>query len=111
MDLLSLNQRLHYHEKNRRAQAIKNAAITMTRYARVPRLQRAFIVVEYQPPDKRHRDADNPIASAKPAIDGIVKAGVLDDDECPRYVTGVYCTIGQQYPQGRLVLKVSEVPA
>jgi hypothetical protein len=43
-------------------------------------------------------------------LDGLVAAGVIEDDECPRYVTGVYCTIGQQCPGGRLVLKVSEVP-
>lgn len=109
--LLSLNQRLHFHERNRRSQVIKTAAWGMARQQRIPRLERAFIAVEYQPPDRRHRDADNPIVSAKAAIDGLVLAGCLEDDECPKYVVGVYATIGPIFPKGRLVLRVSEVPS
>jgi Holliday junction resolvase RusA-like endonuclease len=77
--------------------------------AKVPHLERVSIVVEYQPPDRRRRDADNPAPSAKACIDGIVAAGVLTDDACPRYVTEIRCTIGEQYPRGRLVLQITEV--
>ena len=109
MELLSLNDRLYWRERYNRAQVIKDAACVMARHAKVPPLGRAWIAVEYQPPDRRHRDADNPVASAKAAIDGIVLAGCLPDDECPLYVAGVWCTIGEIYPRGRLVLHLTEL--
>jgi hypothetical protein len=112
LKLLSLNGREHWSERARRAEALKKAAWAVTLQARVPRLERASIIVEYQPPDYRRRDADNTCAaSGKAAIDGIVLAGVLIDDECPRYVAGVHCTIGSVYPKGRLVLHLTEVAA
>jgi len=111
LELLSLNDRLHWRERHRRYQDIKEAACVMARQAKVPRLDRAWITVEYQPPDRRHRDADNPMAASKAAVDGIVLAGCLVDDECPRYVTGIWATIGPVYPKGRLVLHVAEVIA
>ena len=43
--------------------------------------------------------------------DGIVMAGVLEDDECPRYVAGIWCTIGEIFPRGRLVLHLTELAA
>jgi hypothetical protein len=108
--LLSLNQRLHWAERNRRAQALKKAAWAMALNRKVPHLERASVVVEYQPPDRRHRDADNAAtASGKPCIDGLVAAGVLNDDECPRYITSVAYTVGAPFPKGRLVLHVTEV--
>ena len=112
MDLLSLNRRMHWAEKNRRTRELKKAAWAITRMNLIPHLERASIAVEYQPPDRRHRDADNAgTASGKACIDGIVAAGVLDDDECPRYVTDVRYTIGPVFPRGRLVLHVTEVAA
>jgi hypothetical protein len=111
MKLLSLNGREHWSERNRRAQALKKAAWAMALQAKVPRLNRASIVVEYQPPDRRHRDAENTCAaSGKAAVDGLVAARVLPDDECPRYVAWIRYTIGVQFPRGRLVLYVTELP-
>jgi hypothetical protein len=109
MPLLSLNDRLGWRERYERGQVIKTAACVVARQAKVPRLERARIAVVYQPPDRRHRDADNPSAAAKAAIDGIVLAGCLPDDECPRYVAGIWCTIGEIFPRGRLVLHLTEL--
>lgn len=44
-------------------------------------------------------------------IDGIVEAGVLPDDACPRYVEAIEDTVGEPYPRGRLVLHIAEVAA
>lgn len=109
LEMLSLNDRLHWRERHKRGEVIRNAACWAARMAKVPQLPRAGVVIEYQPPDRRHRDADNPIAAAKAAIDGLVIARCLPDDECPRYVTGIYCTIGEIFPRGRLVLRITEV--
>ena len=113
LPLLSLNGREHWAARHRKTQALKDAATVMARQARLPRLQRVSVVAEYQPPNlRRRRDAENTCApSAKACLDGIVAAGVLEDDECPRYVTGIFCTIGEPYPKGRLVLHLTEVEA
>ncbi len=110
LKLLSLNGREHWSERARRTEALKKAAWAMTLKAKIPRLERVSIVVEYQPPDMRRRDAENTCAaSGKAAIDGIVAAGVLEDDACPQYVAGIECIIGEVYPRGRLVLHLTEV--
>ena len=111
LKLLSLNDRGHWAARYRRSQALKKAAWAMALQAKIPRLERVSVAAEYQPPDRRRRDADNPVASVKAAIDGIVAAGVLPSDESPRYVTSVTCTIGETFPLGRLVLHLTEVTA
>ena len=105
LKLLSLNDRLHWAAANSIKQELKKAAWAMALHDKVPRLDRVFVAAVYQPPpDWRERDGDNPVISVKACIDGIVAAGILPSDACPRYVTGVYCTIGEPFPAGRMVL-------
>ena len=112
MKMLSLNQRLHWAEKNRRGAELRKAAWAMAISRRVPHLDRISVLVEYQPPDKRHRDADNVgPPSGKYAIDGLVAAKIILDDESPRYVADIQYEIGPVYPHGRLVLHLTEVTA
>ncbi len=106
--ILTLNGRQHWRARNELGQVIKDAAIIMTRKAKVPRLGRVAITAEYRPPDRRRRDADNIAAAVKYAIDGITAAGVLKGDDY-RYVASVTCTLGEPCPRGQLVLHVSEV--
>jgi hypothetical protein len=108
IQILSLNDRAHWAARNRHGQVIRDAAIIMTRKAKVPHLERVTITAEYRPPDRRYRDADNISAGVKYAIDGIVAAGVLKGDD-KRYVARVSCEIGEPVPRGQLVLRVTEV--
>lgn len=113
LPLLSLNDRKHWAASQVIGQQIKKAAWAMARSmvpATAPPLERVTVTVEYQPPDKRRRDADNLAASGKPAIDGLVLAGVLPDDNS-EHVTAVHYTIGPVCPRGRLVLHVRELEA
>lgn len=108
--LLSLNDRHHWTVRGKRAKALREAAWALARQQRIPALERASIIVEYRPPDRRRRDHDNlPIASGKHAIDGIVQAGVLKDD-CAPYVVSVTGCIGAVTPKGQLLIHVTEVP-
>jgi hypothetical protein len=112
LKLLSLNGREHWAERHRRSEALKKAAWALALQARIPRLERVSVVAEYQPaPVRRRRDADNPMPSVKACLDGIVAAGVLADDECPRYVSEITARIGEIYPRGRLVLHLTELAA
>ena len=111
MELLSLNDRCHWSTRYKRSQALREAACWLARKERIPPLERAAVVVEYQPPGRsRRRDADNvPAASGKHCIDGIVDARVLPDDDSPEHVASVICRIGEPFPLGRLVLHITEV--
>ena len=109
--MLSLNSRYHWAERRRRTEQLKNDACQTARSLKIPRLERVTIVVEYQPPDRRRRDADNAAtASGKPCIDGLVLAGVLEDDDSAHVLSVTY-RIGEIYRLGRLILHVTEVPS
>jgi Holliday junction resolvase RusA-like endonuclease len=112
MRLLSLNGRQHWAQRNRATQVIKQAAWAVAKQARVPRLERAEITVIYRPPDRRRRDAGNLAASGKAAIDGLVLAGVLADDDSSHLIREEY-EIGDLCPlrRGRLVIRIREAGA
>lgn len=109
LPLLSLNDRRHWAAAQLITQQIKKAAWACARAAHAPALQRAAITVEYQPPNtSRKRDPDNLAPSGKAAVDGLVQAGVLPDDNS-EHVTAVRYQIGPVFPRGRVVLRVREV--
>lgn len=108
LPMLSLNDRKHWAARNAAAQALKKAAWATALAAKAPRLERAEITVEYQPPDRRRRDPDNLAPAGKALIDGIVIANVLPGDDS-RHVTAVRFEIGPLHPRGRLILHVREI--
>jgi crossover junction endodeoxyribonuclease RusA len=105
LPLLNANQRLHWAVRNRHTQDIKDHAWARAKQAKVPVLGRVAITVEYQPPDRRRRDADNLAPTGKAAIDGLVLAGVLPDDDS-KHVTAVSYQIGEPFPFGRIVIRI-----
>lgn len=112
LPLLSLNGRDHWAKRNRITQDIKDAAWAMAMRAavagKVPAFQRAEITVTYQPPDKRRRDPDNLAPTGKAAIDGLVLAGILPDDNS-KHVAAVRYEIGPVHPRGRIVIRIREI--
>ena len=70
-----------------KAEAIRGYRRTACMYALValgrnPKPRWTFSRVEYEfhLPDRRRRDIDNLVAASKPALDGLVDAGILADD-------------------------------
>lgn len=109
LPLLNANQRLHWAVKNRRAQDLKRAAWAASKNGKVLSTDKASITVEYQPPDRRRRDADNLAPTGKACIDGLVLAGVIPDDD-HTHVTSVSYTIGPVCPRGRVILHIRTEP-
>ncbi|MFC6883380.1 hypothetical protein [Actinomadura yumaensis] len=116
---MNANDRLHWRPRNDRTQAIKDAVIVLVRQQRLPRLERARIICHYRPgPRQRRRDPANWAPSAKAAVDGLVAAGVLDDDDHTR-VVGPDMRLGPVDEEarrrgtryGRLALTIVELPA
>lgn len=108
LTLLNANRRMHWARRAELTRNIRAASFACVKSAKVPRLRRAQIVVEFRPPDRRRRDVHNLYPSAKAAIDGLVDAGVLPDDS-DRYLVGPDMRAGEVAPLARLVLHITEL--
>lgn len=108
MQLINANKPMHWHTKAKLIKEVRATTAILARAAKLPRLQRASVVVEYRPPDKRRRDVHNLYPTAKAAIDGLVDAGVLPDDN-DHHLLGPDMRRGQHEPLGRLVLHITDM--
>lgn len=83
---LTLNQRGHWAKYNGPRADLRQLGLLLARQQRIPHLTHIHTRLAWRPPDNRRRDEDNIILTAKPLWDGLVDAGVVDDD------TSVYMT-------------------
>lgn len=76
------NARTHWATRARKTRAVRHRVAATARAARMPHLDRAALTVTVATPTARRFDPHN-IASTvlKAAIDGLVDAGVLPDDD------------------------------
>lgn len=77
---LSLNDRDHWAVKARKNREVRSAVALAARAMKVTPAPHIHIALEYRPRDVRRRDPDNLWATAKPAVDGLVDAGIVEDD-------------------------------
>lgn len=81
---LSLNYRLHWAEKNRRTELVRDCVHWQA--AKHGSHTHVTVALHYATGDRRHRDQDNLVATLKPAIDGLVRSGLIPNDT-PEHVT------------------------
>jgi crossover junction endodeoxyribonuclease RusA len=87
--LLNDNQRLNKWRKAEYIDLIRKASGFAARAAKVPALQRIHVFYVVHPkPGIRRRDPGNWSPTAKAAIDGLVDAGVVPDDNSERVLGG-----------------------
>ncbi|MFF5784218.1 hypothetical protein ACFY8P_04515 [Streptomyces sp. NPDC012693] len=121
LKLLNANQRLHYRVRAEATDRIRSAAMNACsedptmRAALVlagsqPLLHHAYILGVLHPPSRRRADPANWYPSFKAAVDGIVDAGVLEDDDHTRLV-GPDMRIGPVTAGGQIVLHIQELTA
>lgn len=114
LKLLNENQtrRMHWHAKSDLAAAIRAAAAYTARQRLrdgMPRMERAHIFYVIHPgPRVTRRDPANWAQSAKAAIDGLVDAGVLPDDDSTRCLGGDP-RLGEPVKGSQLVLIVTDL--
>jgi hypothetical protein len=107
-DLLNANQRRHWANKAAAVRQLRSDAFYLTKHHKVPHLERAHIEAVYEPPDKRRRDPSNWQDAVKACVDGVVDAGVLDDDDSTHLI-GPDMRLGDPHTGGRLVLIITEL--
>jgi crossover junction endodeoxyribonuclease RusA len=64
----------------KRVKEVRRVAAALARGAHVPHLESCTVQLHYVPRDGRRRDTDNLVATLKPIADGLVDAGIVDDD-------------------------------
>jgi hypothetical protein len=109
MDLINANRPLHFRVKAARARAIREAAYVIARSQKIPPMEHAhaFYLIHPTKLDRR-RDPANWAPSAKAAVDGIVDAGVLRDDNS-RLLLGPDPRLGSPRAMEQLVLVITDL--
>lgn len=119
--LLNANQRVHYRVRADITQTIRGASMAacsedpgmrtaLTLAGAHPVLQHAYILGVLHPPSRRRADPANWYPSFKAAVDGLVDAGVLEDDDHTR-VIGPDMRIGPVVRGGQIALHIQEINA
>ncbi len=121
LKLLNANQRVHYRVWAEQTAAIRSAArdaciahpqlrADLVSAGEAPVLPHAWILGVLHPPSKRRADPANWYGSFKAAIDGVVEAGLLEDDD-HLHLLGPDMRLGAVVPRGQLVLHIYEMTA
>lgn len=107
--LINANDSLHFRKRAELVKALRATAWAMARQAKLPAIQRAHIHYVIHPDTKsRRRDPGNWSPSAKAAVDGLVDAGVLPDDN-HKHLLGPDPRIGRPVKGSQLVLWITDL--
>jgi len=119
--LLNANQRIHYRVRAEQTAVIRNATVEaclahprlradLTAAGQAPVLKHAWILGVIHPGSRRRLDPANLYPSFKAAVDGVVEAGVLEDDD-HTHLLGPDMRLGHVVKGGQLVLHIYEMTA
>lgn len=103
--ILSPNSRSHWAEKAKAAAKARRDSCLLCQAAGVRALpwDRMQVELIFCPPDKRPRDLDNMLASAKSLLDGVADATGVDDS-----AWSLTLTRGQPVKGGEIIVVVTE---
>lgn len=119
LKLLNANQRIHHRVRAELTSAIRGAAMAqcsehhqlradLASAGHGPLLQHAYILGIIHPNTRRRIDPANLYPSFKAAVDGLVDAGVLEDDD-HTHVIGPDMRIGPIVRGSQLALHIQEL--
>jgi len=104
---LTLNQRMHWAPKARWVKQLSDDAQLLATSSKLPKhLDQVGIVLHWQATTRRPRDSDNPTPTLKALIDGLVRYGLVEDDDSEHVTSG--CVIEAVAPTARLWLRIVE---
>lgn len=105
---LTANQRLKWRVKAARVRTWRNLAMITARNAHIPRLDHAQVTAHVHRHQGGRFDPSNWADTAKAALDGLVDAGILPDDD-HTHVTGPDMRAGEPRTTPALVLTITQL--
>ncbi len=108
LQLMNSNDREHWSKRAKVSSLIRATARGLCKD--VPKgLLKVKIRAVYYAPDNRRRDVSNLFPSVKAAVDGLVDAGVIKDDN-DKFVVALEMVRGEyNVPRGQLVIEIFPV--
>lgn len=109
---LTLNSRMHHMKAYREAEQIKNDVGWLAKAKKLPSdrsVRRVRIELYWEPGSRRRRDEDNPQPTLKHCIDGLVRHGLVPDDNVDVVASGV-TILPAVRGRGRTWLQITELP-
>lgn len=109
--VLSPNSRAHWTEKARAAKRYRRDCCIIAQAAgcRALNADRLKVELTFFPPDNRHRDADNLLASLKAGLDGISDATGIDDSRW--HYGALHVPRSETVENGAVIAVVTPMPA
>jgi crossover junction endodeoxyribonuclease RusA len=77
---LNANMRLQWYQERQRKVFIRSAVEWRVKEQKAPPAKHITVGVHYRPGDNRRRDPSNLMPTQKPAVDALVRAGLVPDD-------------------------------
>lgn len=96
-DWINANDRGHWAKRAQLTRAWRHAAGFTARRHKIPRFESAHIIATIHKATGRGYDASNLQPTLKAIVDGLVDAGVLDDDDNSRLI-GPDARMGEKIP-------------
>jgi crossover junction endodeoxyribonuclease RusA len=108
LQLMNSNDRVHWSKRAKVSSLIRTTARGLCKD--IPKgLLKVKIRAVYYAPDNRRRDVSNLFPSVKAAVDGLVDAGVIKDDN-DKFVVALEMVRGEyNVPRGQLVIEIFPV--
>lgn len=103
---LNANDRTHWARRSRLTRTWRALALAAARQAGIPCLDRAHVVATIHKTRAGRWDPANLYPTVKAAVDGLVDAGVFEDDDHTR-VIGPDMRAGEPRPEPCLVLTIT----
>ena len=72
-------------------------------------IDKAHITITWRAKDKRKRDVDNLLSAMKGSIDGLVTAGVLEDDSAKHLSYSLFYFWGNDIAENETIIEIEEV--
>jgi crossover junction endodeoxyribonuclease RusA len=104
---LTLNDRFHWRAKAQHVRTIREYVAWAAKNLHIGLLGHVTIQLHYAPGRGGKHDADNLVATSKPAVDGLRDAGVIADDST-EHITHLMPTVHPGKGERRCWLEIEE---
>lgn len=108
-DWINANHRAHWSKRAKLTRAWRNAAHIVAKQHKLPKLDRAHILVEIHKTTNGRYDPANLHPTAKAIVDGLIDYGLLPDDDAT-HLDGPDMRAGEKRNMAGLTINITPLP-